>query len=903
MDWKIDTGRDVTSAFRGVTTPLRELYDEIHGRGWDVSKVDIKNGVFAATCKNPHGEKVEKTGPNQQTALAHCLVAIMRQETMRFKGRTSAWEHTWEDQLPQIAKAYADAPAYDPKAAGAWKELADDSTKRAQAIAKQIRVEFTHDPHPYADVNEMADDIRQKKKIQVSKANLAHPLWSTDQMLAYRLVHDVLGHAQVGGDWGWHGENGATAAHMPLLSPQAQAALFTEAIGQTAHNHVYRHLGPQKIVFLDKYLQEAQDAENAAGHSGVHPSQSIVPTGIPSIEIEGDKTSAWGGGPEPWGWGKWGKGYIDSEGKPHIWATNEEGDPHHLDVALDSEGLGYEDFDPEEEELKDYYSNPITIAPDGEYTHANGLNDDAQPDGQEGTFANLETALRYQPDHNKWTQQHIAPGGSYGHGQHLAKVEDGKDPNDGWESGVEPLPDNAFLWQREQSGVDPLDYQGVKGAAHQINPGWFQLHHHDGTPDLDSQRQTVVNAFRSVLSQPRKSPQWGATHYQHIQHIPATVSDPLRYSDVLNAQREAHNQARGLPEGIHNQIWAPQADALKSWIKGLHPNMDETQVEEAAHRELFHMIAEEEERVSAEDPGNELTTMQIGEAVNKALRQRLNVVTKPRLDQKFDFGTERLFHEAFTAPDPGIYGDFMSSHLRPIANTSLNANQLLRAARDDVTEHGGKGHHFRAQAMNLMPGMDPKDISHAWLMLQPHTSQLAVVNPRVVNALGYKESPSTRDYFKLERQLAAGRDAAGYTHVPLGQFGWGLSDYMNYGHGQHQDLRPFAALDPTPAAQVDWNSRLDWPTTEWKEPYWWDSTSDVRDEVGKQWDRSVGVQNPQERVPFRMGAVMTRPYVTHPQSGEVIEGEPNLSLMQHAKNALGLTTEQIWAADPEVGRR
>lgn len=852
MDWNSDKGIDLTSAFQGVTTPLRELYDEIHQRGWDVSKVDIKDGQYVATCKNPHGEKLEKSGPDPQTAVAHCLVGIMRQETMRFKGRLAAWQHTWEDQLPEIAQAYAKAPIYDPKAAGAWKELADDSTRRAKEIANQLRVEFTHDPFPYQDVNEMADDIKKKKRIQVSKANLSHPLWSNDQMLAYRLVHDVLGHATVGGDWGWHGENGATAAHMPLLSPEAQRALFTEAIGQTAHNHFYRQQGPQKVVFLDDHLEPVQQAENAPGHGGTHPSQTIVPSDIPTI--------------------------------------------------------------PDEEE-------------------------------------ELRTAAVQQVD-----------------------------PNNGWESGVEPLPDNSYLWQREESGLDPLDHQGLKDAAHRIDTGWFNLNNHDGTPDLDSQRQAVVDAFRSTLLQPRKPSRWGATHYQHLRQIPATVSDPLRYADALDANREAHNQARGLPEGIHRQAWAPQREALKQWVKALNPNLNDTQVDETARRELFHMIAEEEERIAAEDPTHELSTMEIAHAVNKALKKRLTVATKPRIDQKFDFGTERLFHEAFNAPDPGSYSEFLHSHLRPVAGVSLNADRILGAAREDVANHGGKGHHFRSQVMNLIPGVGPKEISHAWLLLQPHTSDLGVINPSIAEALGYPpEEVGNRDYFKLERQLAAGRDAAGYTHVPLGQFGWGLGDYKGYGHGQHQDLRPFKAIDPTPYDQIDWNAYPGPPTAKWEDPYWWKSTEGARDEVGKQWDRAVAVNHPSDSIPFRTAKIaadthsfetlwkrytpvwpqfarkladrarmydFTReeakrfiedhkssfkfdgvrkdfeekffeqfdkphpfskeaaiPWIIPEETGEILEGNPDSSLMQHAKDTLGLTTEQIWALDPEVGKR
>lgn len=796
MAWTDSVGIDVTSAFQGITTPPRELYDEIHGRGWEVQKVDVNgDGLYEATVKNPYGETLAKTGPDPQTALGHCLVGIMRQETMRYP-RVAAWTDTWEQERPEIAEAYADAPTYDPKAAGAWKELGEDSMKRAEAIANQIKVDFTHDPYPYKNVNEMQDDIRNKQHVTVSKANLAHPLWSSDQALAYRLVHDVLGHAAVGGDWGWHGENGATSAHMPLLTPNAQKALFTEAIGQAAHNGYYQTIAPQKIVFLDDYLTKVQERENAAGHPGVHPSQSLVPAGIPSIE---DKTSA---------------------------------------------------------------------------------------------------------------------------------VTERIDPNYGWQSGVEPLPDNAYLWQKEDTGRDPLDHEGLRDQQFGLHSGWFNVADHDGMPDLESQRQAVANAFRGVLLEPRQTPRWAATHYQHIMNVPPGVSDPIRFSDTLEAQREAHNKARGLPEGIARGEMAEGATLLRNWIKGLNPKLDDTEVESVAKRELFHMIAEEEAQVTADDPTGKLLPMQITDAVNKGLKRRLAVLTKPNIDQKFDFGKERLFHKGFNAPDPGVYGDFLNSHIRPIAGVGLHIDDLTRAAREDVANHGGKGHHFRSKAVDLVPGVGPRQVSHAWYRLQPHTSELGVIGPSVSEQLGYdpeKEIPN-RDYFKLERQLAAGRDAAGYGHIPLGSFSQGMHDNINYGHGVHRDLSPFKVINPTPYDQVDWTQYPNLSTSNFGKPYWWDSTKPNREQVGKDWDQIVATQHPADSIPFRTSKVadyippqptsqwqlpdtqnakgVVIPVVAHPQTGEEIEGEPGLSLMQHIKHTLGLgSAEEVWAQDPHAYKR
>jgi hypothetical protein len=96
-----------------------------------------------------------------------------------------------------------------------------------------------------------------------------------------------------------------------------------------------------------------------------------------------------------------------------------------------------------------------------------------------------------------------------------------------------------------------------------------------------------------------------------------------------------------------------------------------------------------------------------------------------------------------------------------------------------------------------IPGVTPKVASLAWMHLNPYGSQLGVLDPHVMETLGHQYSDlNDRDYFKHERELAAGRDAAGYGHVPLGQFSWGMRDYKTGGPGFHQDFSPDARPPP-----------------------------------------------------------------------------------------------------------
>lgn len=824
--WIKDSGRDVTSAFVGITTPARDLYEEIERRGWTVSSVSIKDGQYSCQIKSPNGETIEKTGPNENTAIGHALMALVRQESIR-QPRVANWN--WKDQVGDIAQAYAEAPAYDSKAAAGWKELADDMAARAQAIKQQIEVEYVDDPDPYKDINEMCDDVIKNRHISVSKANAEHPIWNRNQVLDYRLVRDVLGHCQAGGDYSWYGENQATAAMMPLLSENAQKALFTESIGQAAYNNHFRGYGPQKITFLD-LDQTANDPD----HAGIHPNQTLVP---------------------------------------------------------------------------------------GEVAR-------------------------------------------------MSAVEDA-DPNANWSSNVHPLPDNAYLWTRDSvTGLDPLDWQGARDAAAQVDTRWSHMSNPDEN-DNDTKRQAVANALRAAILSPRKPMQWGAQHYQNIADIPARVSDPMRFWNTLEERRDDHNQSIGLEPGVHRYAWAPEEQAFKQWITSVEPTLAPDEVERKAQEELFHMLAEEEQRIMQEDAKGQMTSDEIERKAHKAIRKRLKLMTKGNFDDKTD-SPDMLYSAASQLEGP--YYPYLANQVKALAGVGRHADSLLAGAMRDV-RNGGKGHDFRKEVLRLnLPNVGPREASHAWLMLQPQSSELAVIDPHVKDLLDHKpDAIDNRDYFKLERQLAAGRDAAGYNHVPLGMFGWAMSDYKRGGHGHHRDHRSMRPLNPLPYHDQEE------PIVEskWKAPHWWKATDDARNQIGKQFDADIGANFKSTDIPFQklaykgMGPVQSFnhwwdkekpinpkkakilaeyaagekmsqkqvddylerhkdevtnfsefkkkfmktfkrykqssnggrvPYFVH-TDGNHVEGAPGTPLMRHIKDQTGLTTQQIWEQIAEAGKR
>jgi hypothetical protein len=790
---------NLLSSLQGLTTPASALQQQIAQAGWEVTKINSKDidGRYqiVAEARNLHGETLAKTGPNDRTALGNLLVAIMRHNYMRTAAqyKVGMWKTMFTDQLQPIAEAYAKASVYDPKAAAAFMELAQDSVRRADAIKRQLHVEVVDDPEPYVNAKEMADDIHNKRHFYVSRANSNHPLWSVDQNVAFRIVHDVLGHAVSGGDFGWQGENLACAAHFPLLTPNAQNALFTECIGQTAYAAYYRSFGPQKVALFPEFTDPAKATENDPGHMGIHPSQIAVPTSMPSVPDSPDPSNAL------------------PEGS----------------IAPHQEALGL---------------TPLMGPSVFSRKYANSL----------------------------------------------------MDPNAGWSSGIDPLHlptdgvGNAFL-----DHGDPLDAQGVMDNAAKINTGWSKLRTGDGSFDRERAKLAIVNAFRVVLLSPRKDLRWNAIHYQDIAHIPATTDDPKVYWDTLEHKRRAWNshQIKKLyggkvsPETLEEMMEDAKTSHM-AWRK-MWPQFfsiifqrsgDYEQAKEQAEETLMSWQMEEQQRIEQEDadrPQEKQRTLdeierRAAEAVVK--RMKLYIADhQPRFDVQA--AQETLFEqpEPTAQEKPDRYGAFMGTHLKAISQISQHADELLDAALEDVKSHDGSGHHFRAKVLSLgISGVGPKVCSFAWLLLQPLTSQLATVDTHIMDVLGhnYEKEMNNRDYFKYERELAAGRDAAGYSHVPLGAFQWGMWDHKRTGPGTHQDHSAMRVLDPVQHSNVDWESKVqpiggghaeafkgDWLKNA---PDWWRNTQTARDKVAQDWDHLVAPNFPRSGIPYQVGSVVSK---------------------------------------------
>lgn len=278
-----------------LSISLSEIHDEITHKGWEVTKVkyDKKDDRYIANAKhNEFDQEVEAFGKNEKQALANLLNNVAYEHAKGIQ-RLARWKTTFEGQLPQIAEAYSKAAAYEKKAAAAFMELAAECSARAETIKKHLQVTVTNNPEPYTFPDKMYDDVRKRRKLEVSMvAADNHPIWTRAQVVDYRICLDVLGFTAADADWGWEGTNHAFAAFAALLPELAQEALFSELVGQTAYATYYRAYGPAKICLLTKLIEKAMKEENPhKGFRGIHPSQMLMPSETPEAkQITAKKT-------------------------------------------------------------------------------------------------------------------------------------------------------------------------------------------------------------------------------------------------------------------------------------------------------------------------------------------------------------------------------------------------------------------------------------------------------------------------------------------------------------------------------------------------------------------------------------------------------------------------------------
>jgi hypothetical protein len=181
-----------------------------------------------------------------------------------FGSQRPTFEGTTEfdvERAKRIAAAYEameDNPN-DPEVRRAYEAMAKETIEQYQDFLDAGYVVEINNEEPYANSEEMIEDLRNNKRIRIfsteagfgdtpitPKQRAENPLLATTEftdvngqpMLVndlFRAVHDFFGHAELGNSFGPKGEENAWNVHARMYSPLARRAMTTETRGQNSY--------------------------------------------------------------------------------------------------------------------------------------------------------------------------------------------------------------------------------------------------------------------------------------------------------------------------------------------------------------------------------------------------------------------------------------------------------------------------------------------------------------------------------------------------------------------------------------------------------------------------------------------------------------------------------------------
>lgn len=196
-----------------------------------------------------------------------------------------------------VSKAYQDAPEMDAKAVPSWKALIAHIETLYKRLTGVVKVEFV-DGDPYPNAEEMTRQVKKTKVLKIWKGGTGHPIWTVDQNLKFRAVHDYYSHIVSRQPFGTKGEIRAYNTHIKMAPPAAVPALFTEIVGQACTSVVTGEFPVQKIAFLPGF--DYYHLGRVEGHEIVNkelkqkapaaqvpaPQTKPAPTPVPAVPLK-----------------------------------------------------------------------------------------------------------------------------------------------------------------------------------------------------------------------------------------------------------------------------------------------------------------------------------------------------------------------------------------------------------------------------------------------------------------------------------------------------------------------------------------------------------------------------------------------------------------------------------------
>jgi hypothetical protein len=151
-----------------------------------------------------------------------------------------------------VAQAYDEAPLFDESEVWRWYMLRDSVDRMYDQVTQKIDVEFV-EGQPYETAEEMREEVERTGVMYISTEGNEHPVFTPEENLRFRAVHDYIVHiipGERGPDFSERGELRAYNLHRRLAPRASWPALFTEVAAQACYVNARGEFPVQKVAVL-----------------------------------------------------------------------------------------------------------------------------------------------------------------------------------------------------------------------------------------------------------------------------------------------------------------------------------------------------------------------------------------------------------------------------------------------------------------------------------------------------------------------------------------------------------------------------------------------------------------------------------------------------------------------------
>lgn len=176
----------------------------------------------------------------------------------------------WAGEVDDLSRSYRDLPVLDQNVVWLWEELGAHCRATAAMLGESFEITVYDDLDPYATSAEMLADI-DRGIYKVTSLHSHHPVWDVATNVAFRITHDITGHALTGSDFSFKGEVTAYRNQCMSTPEHLWPVLFTEVVAQSAYANIHHLFGEQKVALIpltqaeiDAHVGQIMDQPDAA---------------------------------------------------------------------------------------------------------------------------------------------------------------------------------------------------------------------------------------------------------------------------------------------------------------------------------------------------------------------------------------------------------------------------------------------------------------------------------------------------------------------------------------------------------------------------------------------------------------------------------------------------------------